>query len=146
MAGREAWYAGTTNGLFLVERESAHATIQSIGLQGAGGFRAPVVVDCSDPVRLYAGTTRAGVFRSDDAGQTWCEINHGITYKDIWSLVQHPATGRLYAGTSPAYRRPRLSLPNGGTALTDPYNRRQPLHKETTCQRSTTTTRLSTSG
>jgi photosystem II stability/assembly factor-like uncharacterized protein len=99
---KQAWYAGTDTGLFLVERANGQASTRKLGLEHTGGFRAPVVVDCADPNRLYAGTTRAGLFRSDDSGETWQEINQGITYKDIWSLVQHPSTGTLYAGTSPA--------------------------------------------
>jgi photosystem II stability/assembly factor-like uncharacterized protein len=104
MAGsKQAWYAGTNDGLCVVERGAdGHASARMLGLQNTGGFRAPVVVDCADPTRVYAGTTRAGMFRSDDAGSTWREINQGIIYKDIWSLVQHPVTGTLYAGTSPA--------------------------------------------
>lgn len=104
-ASKQAWYSGTSDGLYLIERASAgdgQATARRLGLESAGGFRAAVVVDCASPRRLYAGTTRAGVLRSDDAGETWQEINRGILYKDIWSLVQHPRTGRLFAGTSPA--------------------------------------------
>jgi photosystem II stability/assembly factor-like uncharacterized protein len=98
-----AWYAGTSDGLFRIERDAAgQATARPLGLVGSGGFRAPVVVDCADPDRLYAGTTRGGVFRSQDGGASWQPINHGLLYKDVWSLVQHPVTGRLYAGTSPA--------------------------------------------
>lgn len=70
--------------------------------EGSGGFRAPIVVDCGDPRRLYAGTTRGGVLRSVDGGESWQSINDGLLYKDVWSLVQHPVTARLYAGTSPA--------------------------------------------
>ncbi|OGQ79385.1 MAG: hypothetical protein A3F90_01450 [Deltaproteobacteria bacterium RIFCSPLOWO2_12_FULL_60_19] len=51
---------------------------------------------------MYAATSRAGVFLSDDRGQTWCEINEGITYKEAWSLVQHPTTGELVLGTGPS--------------------------------------------
>jgi hypothetical protein len=99
----QAWYAGTGDALFMLERgATGQATIEPLGLQHAGGFRAAVVVDCTDPTRLYAGTTRAGMFRSDNGGKTWREINQGIIYKDIWSLVQHPRTGTLYVGTSPA--------------------------------------------
>src|SRR5437016_3702775 len=97
-----AWYAGTDSGLLLIQRENGHASVRSLGLSDTGGFRAPVVVDCANPDRLYAGTQRAGVLRSVDGGQTWSEINKGIVYKDIWSLVQHPRSGSLYAGTSPA--------------------------------------------
>src|SRR5438105_4302748 len=99
------WYAGTSDGLFLIERGSnGSLSARLLGLQNGqnGGFRSPVVVDCADPKRLYAGTTRAGVFRSEDGGETWRESNQGITYKDIWTLAQHPTTGTLYAGTSPA--------------------------------------------
>ena len=103
MHTHSSWYAGTSDGLLLVRRESdGTASVHKLGLHSLGGFRAPVVVDKDDPRRLYAGTTRAGVFRSDDAGDTWREINQGIIYKDIWSLVQHSASGTLYAGTSPA--------------------------------------------
>jgi photosystem II stability/assembly factor-like uncharacterized protein len=101
--GDRAWYMGTSDGLFLVERNGyPGASVSSLGLQNTGGFRAPVVVDCADPNLLYAGTTRAGLFRSEDAGATWREINNGVLYKDIWALVQQPTTGVLYAGTSPA--------------------------------------------
>jgi photosystem II stability/assembly factor-like uncharacterized protein len=39
---------------------------------------------------------------SEDAGATWREINQGIVHKDVWSIVQHPRTGALLIGTSPA--------------------------------------------
>lgn len=102
MTSGAAWYAGTAQGLFLVERTTDGAAARPLSLDGQGGFRAAVLVDCDDSSRLYAGTTRGGMFRSDDGGETWHEINHGILYKDIWSLVQHPRTGTLYVGTSPA--------------------------------------------
>jgi len=83
-AHAQAWYAGTNTGLLRVERGlDGHASTHLLGLQNAGGFRTPVVVDCADPTRLYAGTTRAGMFRSDDAGQTWREINQGITPRSV---------------------------------------------------------------
>jgi photosystem II stability/assembly factor-like uncharacterized protein len=101
---KASWYAGTTSGLFFIQRgsDAGEGSARKLGLDHAGGFRAPVVVDRDDPERLYAGTMRAGVHRSDDGGETWHEINQGIIYKDIWSLVQHSTTGTLYAGTSPA--------------------------------------------
>lgn len=103
LSSQPAWYAGTHDGLFVVAYGAdGRASARLLGLDRLGGFRAPVVVDGDNPKRLYAGTTRAGMFRSDDAGRTWREINQGIIYKDIWSLAQHPTTGRLYAGTSPA--------------------------------------------
>ncbi|MCA1648687.1 MAG: hypothetical protein LC797_25570 [Chloroflexi bacterium] len=90
---RPAWYAGTGAGLFLVDRSNGDASARELGLQHTGGFRAPVVVDRANPRRLYAGTTRSGMFRSDDRGETWqaCE-----------SLWQLPST-RRWTGPVPPY-------------------------------------------
>jgi len=61
-----------------------------------------VLVDLFDPNRIYAGSMDDGMFRSNDGGQTWKEINRGIKYKSIWAIAQHPKTGRVWAGTEPA--------------------------------------------
>jgi len=46
---------------------------------GAGGMCAhTVILDPSDPARLFVAISAAGVFRSDDAGQTWQPKNHGL--------------------------------------------------------------------
>jgi photosystem II stability/assembly factor-like uncharacterized protein len=104
MAGSQSTvlYLGTGDGLYRAQRKGDGFTTELAGFAGCGEFRAPVVADVRDPRTVYAGTTKAGMFRSRDAGQTWHEINNGIVYKNIWSLVQHPTTGALYAGTSPA--------------------------------------------
>ena len=45
---------------------------------GAGGLCLhSIVVDQAHPGRLYVGISAAGVFRSDDAGQTWKTVNRG---------------------------------------------------------------------
>src|SRR5215831_15988062 len=74
---RATWYMGTSDGLFLVERQPGTENVSSrtLGLQHTGGFRARIVVDCDDSRRVFVGTTRAGIFRSDDAGLTWQECN-----------------------------------------------------------------------
>jgi len=95
-------YVGTTEGLYRAETDGARYEAELIGLQGKGAVRSPLVADKDEPRRLYAGTTRAGMQRSDDGGTTWREINEGIVYKEIWSLEQHPMTGELFAGTGPA--------------------------------------------
>lgn len=41
------------------------------------------------------------MYRSADGGKRWEEINRGIIYKEIWSLLQHPDTGELIVGTGP---------------------------------------------
>ena len=40
--------------------------------------------------------------RSRDGGRSWEEINRGLTYKNVWAIAQHPTTGALFVGTSPA--------------------------------------------
>jgi photosystem II stability/assembly factor-like uncharacterized protein len=93
-------YVGTLNGLFEAVEEGSAYRVSALGL--AGSKAVTPLVDRADPRRLYAGTGTRGVFRSEDAGQTWEEINDGIIYKSVWSLAQHPQTGELYAGTEPS--------------------------------------------
>ena len=97
-------YFGTANGLYVGEPGTDGYSARPIGLDGTGDFRAPVVVDCRDKSVLYAGTNKAGMFRSRDAGRTWQEINQGLVYKNVWSIAQHPTTDALVVGTSPAKR------------------------------------------
>lgn len=100
-AGR-ALYLGTADGLYLGEQEGSSFTFRLLGLKRSGVLRATVVVDPENQRCLYAGTTRTGLWRSHDAGESWEEINEGIVYKDVWSILRHPRTGTLIAGTSPA--------------------------------------------
>jgi hypothetical protein len=79
-------------------------------------MRCPLVVDYRNPSVLYAGTGQGGVFRSEDGGSTWREINQGIIYKEIWWVAQHPQTGELYAGTGPASV---FKSSDGGDSWTD---------------------------
>lgn len=46
---------------------------------GAGGPCAHTIfTDPSRPKRLFAGMSAAGLFRSDDGGETWATKNHGV--------------------------------------------------------------------
>jgi hypothetical protein len=46
---------------------------------GAGGLCLhTILLDPRDPQRIVIAISAAGAFRSDDAGQTWCPINHGL--------------------------------------------------------------------
>ncbi|HVS52050.1 MAG TPA: hypothetical protein VHD62_06810 [Opitutaceae bacterium] len=46
---------------------------------GAGGMGLhTIVIDPTNPDRLYVAISAAGVFRTDDAGQTWRPINAGL--------------------------------------------------------------------
>lgn len=51
---------------------------------------------------ILAGTTN-GVFRSDDAGQTWYAASAGLAHKHVRWLAYHPdISDREFAGTEPA--------------------------------------------
>ncbi len=93
---------GTSDGLYKAEHGADGYTSKKVGLSGLGDFRAGVVVDCNDPAVMSAGTVKAGMFRSRDAGESWHEINAGLLHKTVWSITQHQESGDLYVGASPA--------------------------------------------
>ncbi len=95
-------YIGTTDGLFIGAQKNGAFMARSVGFEGQGDFRAAVVVDHHDPNLMYAGTIRAGMFRSRDGGGTWEEINNGLMHRTVWSITQDLRTSDLYVGTSPA--------------------------------------------
>jgi hypothetical protein len=95
-------YIGTANGLYQAESEGNGYGARIVGLRDRGALRSPVVLDRADRRRIYAATSKGGVYRSENGGQSWREINEGIIYKEAWSLVQHPDTGELYVGTGPS--------------------------------------------
>jgi photosystem II stability/assembly factor-like uncharacterized protein len=99
---RRTLLVGTTGGAFKVDLTGSEPAVQHLGLDQAGGLRCPVVVDCSNPRMLFAGTASMGVMRSDDGGESWRPMNNGLGKPEVWWLEQHPATGELWAGTSPA--------------------------------------------
>jgi photosystem II stability/assembly factor-like uncharacterized protein len=46
---------------------------------GAGGMCLhTILIDPSDPRRMYIAISAAGVFRTDDAGETWKPVNRGL--------------------------------------------------------------------
>ncbi|HVT57070.1 MAG TPA: sialidase family protein [Thermoanaerobaculia bacterium] len=69
----------------------------------AGGRVSVVAADPTDPQHLFAGTEKAGLFRSSDGGETW-EAVSGLPGKGSVSVVvfdpRRPRT--VYAGLAPA--------------------------------------------
>jgi hypothetical protein len=62
-----------------------------------------VAVDPQEPARLYCGTGGHGLWRSDDAGQTWERVGPGITNAEVTAVAVSPlGRGVLYAGTEPS--------------------------------------------
>jgi photosystem II stability/assembly factor-like uncharacterized protein len=96
------FYIGTPDGLYQAKAEGNGYEAFFSGLRGKGALRSPVLLDRENRRRIYAATVKGGVYRSEDGGQSWREINDGIIYKEVWSLTQHPKTGELYVGTGPS--------------------------------------------
>ena len=94
-------FIATGNGVFRAEPNGAGHEVRAVGLEGKGMVRW-VLADPSRPGRMWAATERAGVWRSDDCGNSWAEKNEGLVYKHTLSLALHPKTGTLYVGTEPA--------------------------------------------
>lgn len=101
MDAHRSLYISTVHGLLQGELNGTLLDLRPIGLERYGRVWS-VVVDHRIAGRLYAGTTRGGVFRSDDAGKTWQKKSEGLYYQEVSCVVQHPITGELYAGTRPA--------------------------------------------
>jgi photosystem II stability/assembly factor-like uncharacterized protein len=101
MSARRRLYISTERGLFRGVLNGTLDDIRPLGLERCGRVWS-VVVDHRQKQRLYCGTSRGGMFRSDDGGERWREINDGLVYKEVSSLAQHPVTGELYVGTRPA--------------------------------------------
>ncbi len=60
-----------------------HGTGQS-WQPGAGGMCLhTIIVDPSDPDRVFVAISAAGVFRTDDSGETWCPKNRGLRSEGI---------------------------------------------------------------
>ncbi len=63
--------------------------------------------DPNRPSRLYCGTFGNGVWRSDDAGESWVWVGQGlprgrVTAIAVSALEQTPAHGLVYVGTDPS--------------------------------------------
>jgi photosystem II stability/assembly factor-like uncharacterized protein len=51
---------------------------------GAGGMCLhTIILDPTRPERIFTAISAAGAFRSDDAGQTWLPVNHGLRSEGI---------------------------------------------------------------
>jgi photosystem II stability/assembly factor-like uncharacterized protein len=77
-------------------------------LPGGGGLLLhTILIDPDNPNRLFACISMGGAFRSDDGGERWQPVNHGVpsnwaevspgTQLCVHKMALHPAqTGRLY--------------------------------------------------
>jgi photosystem II stability/assembly factor-like uncharacterized protein len=87
-------YAGTEDAGLFVSTDGAATWTELPGLRthhsagswqpGAGGLCVhTVLIDPSNPEHLHVAISAAGVFRSDDGGQTWVAANRGLRSQGI---------------------------------------------------------------
>ncbi|MEM9301880.1 MAG: hypothetical protein AAGE01_07200 [Pseudomonadota bacterium] len=67
-----------------------------------------ITFDPTAPATVYAGTAGAGVWRSDDGGDTWRFAGNGLGGATVtWVTIDPADASRLYAGAT-VNRRPGL--------------------------------------
>jgi hypothetical protein len=82
-------YAGAEDAALFLTKDAGQSWVELSGLRdhrshtfwqpGAGGMGLhTIVLDPVNPGRIFIAISAAGVFRSDDAGQTWRPINQGL--------------------------------------------------------------------
>ncbi len=87
-------YAGVEDAAFFRSKDGGASWQELPGLRthktasgwqpGAGGLCLhTILIDPSNPARIYVAISAAGVFRSDDAGVTWKAINSGLKSNGI---------------------------------------------------------------
>jgi photosystem II stability/assembly factor-like uncharacterized protein len=74
---------------------------KNVGLPGVQSSRTgSVQITPENPNVIFVGTQGAGIFQSDDAGETWYAINPGLPDLDVSGLVLAPGSpDSLYAAT-----------------------------------------------
>jgi uncharacterized protein (TIGR03437 family) len=84
----------TSNGIFRTNVDRTVWAYSSAGLETA-----QITSLLYDADQLYVATLGAGIYRSDDAGRSWIQINNGLTgiARNVNYLYQH--SGEIYAGT-----------------------------------------------
>ncbi|MFT4990668.1 MAG: photosystem II stability/assembly factor-like uncharacterized protein [Acidimicrobiales bacterium] len=80
--------AGTSRGVFAIDQDGAHSVLESRGVRDLFEVNG----------RVFA-STGAGLFVSDNAGDTWSCV--GLAEYEVWQVRAAP-DGTLYAGTQPA--------------------------------------------
>jgi len=87
-------YAGVEDAALFRTSDGGQTWLELAGLRrhesgpawapGAGGLCLhTIVLDPSNPYRMFVAISAAGAFRTDDAGKTWRPINHGLRSEGI---------------------------------------------------------------
>ena len=88
-------YAGTNSGVFKSTDAGATWSATSLTRQTRS-----IVIDPISPENVYAGTYGFGVYSSTDGGESWTEMNDGLTCNKVLMLaLRQGAECTIFAGT-----------------------------------------------
>lgn len=77
---------------------------QFLGPHDAGGRTRAILVDASDPDRIFAGGVSGGLWRSEDRGGSWTAINDAAVNLSVTSITQNPFNPAIiYYGTGEVF-------------------------------------------
>ena len=87
-------YAGAEDAALFITRDGGQTWDELSGLrhQGSGKLWQPgaggmclhtIIIDPSDPGKIYIAISAAGAFRTDDGGKTWKPVNRGLHSEQI---------------------------------------------------------------
>lgn len=90
-------FAGTdATGVFISTNDGADWSYKS---RGMGLFVRGLIVNQDQPSQLFAASLTAGVFRSDDSGDTWSSV--GLRDRNVFKIAVDPGNSkRIFAATS----------------------------------------------
>jgi photosystem II stability/assembly factor-like uncharacterized protein len=97
-------YFATYDALVVITTEGDHARC---GLHLEGNHIGCVAVDPLCPQLMYCGTLGSGLWRSDDAGESWRPAGKGVRHSKVQSVTvsrteRVKGRGIVYAGTEPS--------------------------------------------
>lgn len=81
-------------------KESAAGYVSTVHLKGTAPTR--VAYDPQNKKRLYCSTKKAGLFKSEDRGDSWVAVGEDAFSSSMVTAVAVDARGFVYAGTEPS--------------------------------------------
>lgn len=97
-------YIAMEDSLVVIDHQRNQTELK-VKLQGLPTYA--IAVDPHHSQRVYCSTFGEGLWRSDDAGETWQQAGDGILYKEVMSVAVSPVErngkyGVVWAGTEPS--------------------------------------------
>jgi photosystem II stability/assembly factor-like uncharacterized protein len=102
-------YLATSRGPIALHRTDggwhAHDSLELNATADGDNIHASIACDPMRPERVFFGLPESGIWRSDDAGQSWRSVFRGLPHPRVTALAVAPSAaggGAVFAGTEPA--------------------------------------------